>query len=131
MTVAKVLKEMMCALYQKPPDALRELTLVGFLLFDTKFTMILCDLSAGYVCPINHTKTIDLPEETDYICNELLSILKTLYQDRLMMESTNRLDKQKLVDTDVDLEQYKTILPSFTAKGSKKKTRRNGDSTKE
>ncbi|ORE14323.1 hypothetical protein BCV71DRAFT_162799, partial [Rhizopus microsporus] len=128
--MAKVLKEMICALYQKPPDALRELTLVGFLLFyfyllpiDTKFTMLLCYLSTGYVCPINHTKTVDLPEDTDDICNEMLSVLKTVYQDRFMMESTNRLVKQKLVDINVDLEQYKTILPSFTIKGSNRKTR--------
>ncbi|RCH80320.1 hypothetical protein CU097_004622, partial [Rhizopus azygosporus] len=88
--------------------------------------MLLCYLSTGYVCPINHTKTVDLPEDTDDICNEMLSVLKTVYQDRFMMESTNRLVKQKLVDINVDLEQYKTILPSFTIKGSNRKTRRNG-----
>jgi hypothetical protein len=48
-----------------------------------------------------------------------------------MMESTNSLVKQNLVDIDVDLEQYKTVLPSFTTEGSKRKTRKNGDSTKE
>ncbi|ORE11576.1 hypothetical protein BCV72DRAFT_246862 [Rhizopus microsporus var. microsporus] len=113
--MSKVLKEMMCALHKKSPDALRESTFVGFLLFDTKFTMILCDLPTSYVCRINHTKTVDLPKEANAICNEL-SILKAVYQ---------------IMDVNIDLEQYKIILPSLTTEGSKRKRRRNGDPTKE
>ena len=37
------------------------------------------------------------------------------------MKSTNRLIRQKLVDIDVNLEQYKIILPSFTREGSSRK----------
>ena len=57
--------------------------------------MVLCDPPAGYVGRINHTKTADLPEEEDDICNELFPMLKAVYQARLMMENTNRLVKQK------------------------------------
>ncbi|KAI7898516.1 uncharacterized protein BX663DRAFT_538445 [Cokeromyces recurvatus] len=116
--MTKVLKEMMCALYKKLPDVLREITLVGFLLFCTKFTMVLCDSPANYVCRINHTKTINLAEEADDICNEFLSMLKAVYQARLMMENTNRLIKQKPANIDDDIEY-------FTSEGSKRKSRRS------
>ncbi|KAG1047914.1 hypothetical protein G6F43_009665 [Rhizopus delemar] len=125
--MTKVLKDMIYSLYQKSPDSLRELALVGFLLFDTNFTIVLCDSPAGYVCRINRKRTIDLPEEADDICNALLPILTAVYKSRVMMEGTNKLVKQKPVDIDADLEQCKTILPSFTGEGCKRK-RRSSDS---
>ncbi|CEG67065.1 hypothetical protein RMATCC62417_03540 [Rhizopus microsporus] len=128
--MAKVLKDMIYSLYQKSPDSLRELALVGFLLFDTKFTIILCDSPAGYVCRINHKRTLDLPEEADDICNALLPVLTAVYKSRVMMKDTNKLVKQKPVDIDADLDQCKTILPSFTSEGFKRK-RRCSDSTEQ
>lgn len=37
-----------------------------------KFTIVLCDSPADYVCRINHTKAADLSEEPDDLCSELL-----------------------------------------------------------
>ncbi|KAG1459568.1 hypothetical protein G6F56_006135 [Rhizopus delemar] len=71
---------------------------------DTKFTIVLCDSPAGYVCHINHKRTLDLPEEADDICNALLPILTAVYKSRVMMEDTNKLVKQKPVDIDADLD---------------------------
>ncbi|KAG0739883.1 hypothetical protein G6F62_004640 [Rhizopus arrhizus] len=79
--------------------------------------MMVCDSAAGYVCRSNHTKTVGLLKEADDICNELLPILKAVYQSRLMMENTNKLVKQKPTDIDDDIDQYKTILPSFISEG--------------
>ncbi|ORE11045.1 hypothetical protein BCV72DRAFT_198433 [Rhizopus microsporus var. microsporus] len=128
--MAKVLKDMIYSLYQKSSDPLHELALVGFLLFDTKFTIVLCDSPANYVCRINHKRTPDLPEAADDICNALLPILTAAYESRVMMEGTNRLVKQKPVDIDADLDQCKTILSSFTSEGYKGK-RRCTDSTEQ
>ncbi|RCH82413.1 hypothetical protein CU098_005247, partial [Rhizopus stolonifer] len=69
---------------------------------ETKFTIVLCDSPAGYVCHINHKRTLDLPEEADDICNALLPILTAVYKSRVMMEDTNKLVKQKPVDIDAD-----------------------------
>ncbi|KAG1143665.1 hypothetical protein G6F37_009412 [Rhizopus arrhizus] len=120
--MAKVLKDMAYSLYLKSPDALHELAFIGFLLFDTKITMMVCDSAAGYVCRSNHTKTVELPEEADDICNELLPILKAVHQSRLMMENTNKLVKQKPTDIDDDIDHYKTILPSLLVKEKVPKT---------
>ncbi|RCH79731.1 hypothetical protein CU097_001568, partial [Rhizopus azygosporus] len=86
----------------------------------TKFTIVLCDSPAGYVCRINHKRTLDLLEEADDICNALLPILTAVYKSRVMMEDTNKLVKQKPVDIDADLDQCKTIFPSFTSEGCQK-----------
>ncbi|KAI9020885.1 hypothetical protein CLU79DRAFT_754224 [Phycomyces nitens] len=124
--MAKVLKDMLFSLYQKSPDSLRQLALVGFLLFDTKFTIVLCDSPAGYyVCRISHKRTLDLPEETDDICNVLLPILSAVYKSRVLMENTNKLVKQNPVDIDDNIDQCKTILPSFTSEGWKNKRKRS------
>ncbi|KAI9483502.1 MAG: hypothetical protein EXX96DRAFT_594245 [Benjaminiella poitrasii] len=101
---------MIYSLYQKSPDSLH-----------TKFTIVLCDSSAGYACRIN----------SDDICNALLSILTAVYKSRVMMEDTNKLVKQKPADIDVDLDQCKTILPSFTSEGCKRERRRSSDSTEQ
>jgi hypothetical protein len=93
--------------------------------------MAICDSPAGYVTRINHTKPADLPEEANDIRNELLPILKIVYQARLMMEITNTLSKQRLTDIDVELEPYNTIIPSFTSEGTKRKRRRSSDSIEE
>ncbi|CAO3672276.1 unnamed protein product [Rhizopus microsporus] len=61
--MAQALKEMMCALYQKSPDALCEIALVSFLFFVHYGTVRLS--------PINHTKAVDLSEEPDDLCSEL------------------------------------------------------------
>ena len=86
--------------------------------------MMVCDSAAGYVCRSNHTKTVGLLKEADDICNELLPILKAVYQSRLMMENTNKLVKQKPTDIDDDIDHYKTILPSFISEGSKRKRKK-------
>ncbi|KAI9478905.1 MAG: hypothetical protein EXX96DRAFT_572676 [Benjaminiella poitrasii] len=113
--MARVLKDMLYSLYKKSPESLCGLTLVGFLLFETKFTMVLYDAPAGYICRISHTKTTDLPEEADDICNELLPILEAVYRARLTMESTNKIIKQKAQYVDLDLEQYSEMFPSFNS----------------
>jgi hypothetical protein len=48
-----------------------------------------------------------------------------------MMEDTNKLVKQKPADIDVDLDQCKTIFPSFISEGCKRKRKRSSDSTEE
>jgi hypothetical protein len=55
------------------------------LYMDIKFTVVLCDAPAGYVCRINHRCPVDLPEEARDIGNNLLLIMKAVYQARLMM----------------------------------------------
>ncbi|ORE10272.1 hypothetical protein BCV72DRAFT_315192 [Rhizopus microsporus var. microsporus] len=71
--MAQVLKEIVCALYQKSSDALCEITFVDFLLFGkAKFTIILYDSSTGYVCHINYAKAADLSKEPGGLCSELL-----------------------------------------------------------
>ncbi|OAD67905.1 hypothetical protein PHYBLDRAFT_150991 [Phycomyces blakesleeanus NRRL 1555(-)] len=99
--IAKVLKDMLYSLYQRTPGSLRELALAGLLLF------------VGRVCSISHKRNLDLAEETDAICTALLPILAAVYKSIVMMENTNKLAKQKLVDIDLDLDldidQCKTI----------------------
>ncbi|RCH93616.1 hypothetical protein CU097_004521, partial [Rhizopus azygosporus] len=82
----------------KSPDSLRELALVGFLLFDSKFTVVLCDSPAGYVCRINHKRTLDLPEEADDICNALLPILTAVYKSRVMFEVWRHIHVGSILD---------------------------------
>jgi hypothetical protein len=48
-----------------------------------------------------------------------------------MMENTNKLVKQKPTDIDDDIDQCKTILPSFTSEGYKRKRKRSSDFTEE
>ncbi|KAL4206935.1 hypothetical protein AB4K20DRAFT_1870510 [Rhizopus microsporus] len=83
---------------KKSPDSLRELALVGFLLFDSKFTVVLCDSPAGYVCRINHKRTLDLPEEADDICNALLPILTAVYKSRVMFEVWRHIHVGSILD---------------------------------
>lgn len=100
-------------------------------LVDTKFTIATCDSPAGYVCRINHKRTLELPEEADDICSALLPILTAVYKTRVMIENTNKIIRQNPVDIEVDPKQCKAILPSFTSEGCKKKRRRSSDSTEE
>lgn len=51
--------------------------------------MVLCHSPAKYVCRINRTKSADLPEEADDICNMLLAMLKFIYQAILMLTLSN------------------------------------------
>ncbi|KAI8891006.1 hypothetical protein K501DRAFT_290094 [Backusella circina FSU 941] len=122
------------SLYHKSPDTLHELVLIDFFFYslvDTKFTILLYDSPASYVCRMDHTRTIDSPEEPDDLCNELLPILKAVYQSRLMMKSTSKLVKQKATDNDVNIDQYMSFLSSFTNEVSKRKRRRSSDSAEE
>ncbi|KAI8875758.1 hypothetical protein K501DRAFT_309788 [Backusella circina FSU 941] len=73
--VVKVLKDMLYCLYKSAPGTVLEVTIPGFLLFETKFTIISSDSSAGHVYRINRMEPVDLPEETDEIYNQLLPIL--------------------------------------------------------
>ncbi|CEG72305.1 hypothetical protein RMATCC62417_07886 [Rhizopus microsporus] len=113
--MVKVLKDILYNFYMKSLSALRDMTLVGFLLFDTKFTMVLCDTPAGYVCRINHACPVDLPEAARDVGNELLPMLKAVYQARLPMERTNKLVKQKPAEVCIEIEERDDILPSFTS----------------
>ncbi|KAG1038733.1 hypothetical protein G6F43_012645 [Rhizopus delemar] len=65
---------------------------------ETKFTVVLCDSSAGYVTRITPLSSIDLPEEVDDISNQLLTILKVVYQARLIMEESNKLVRKEIAD---------------------------------
>lgn len=60
---------------------------------------------------------IALPEETDDIPNQLLSILKVAYQSRL----TNRSISQSSAVVSFDLEKHKTVLPCFHTQGYRQK----------
>jgi hypothetical protein len=66
---------------------------------------------------------IDLPEEVDDICSQLLSILKVVYQARLTMENTNRSIRQSLAVVGFGLDRYETVLPCFNTQGYKRKRR--------
>ncbi|KAG2209189.1 hypothetical protein INT47_005481 [Mucor saturninus] len=92
----KVLKDMMYSLYRAAPSLIRQLTLVGYLMYETKFTMVLCDSPAGYVTRITTLSSIDLPEEVDDISNQLLAILKAVYHGRLVMEESNKLVRKEI-----------------------------------
>lgn len=60
--------------------------------------MVLCDSSAGYVTRITPLSSIDLPEEVDDISNQLLTILKVVYQARLIMEESDKLVRKEIAD---------------------------------
>ncbi|KAI8966994.1 hypothetical protein BDF20DRAFT_345721 [Mycotypha africana] len=123
--MTKVLKDMLCCLYKSTPDVLRDVALPGFLLFETKLTLILCDAPAGHVCRIIRFKTMDLPEEPDEIHNQLFSALTLVYKARLLMENTRRLVRQTPVTPQlVDLK-YKILPPCFNPDMNKQKKRRN------
>ncbi|KAI9363272.1 hypothetical protein BD770DRAFT_418288 [Pilaira anomala] len=107
--MANVLKDMLYLIYQKYPDSLRKLALL-----DTKFTIVTCNLPAGYVCRINHKRTLELPEEADNFYISLLPILSAAYKTRVMIESTNKIIKQNPVDIEADPNLCKAILPSTT-----------------
>lgn len=126
--MAKVLKDMMYSLYRAAPSLVRQFTLVGFLLYETKFTLVLCDSLAGYVTRITPLSSIDLPEEVDDISNQLLTILKVVYQARLIMEESNKLVRKEIADVKkVEPVKDLLLLPCFSVEASKRKRRRSGE----
>lgn len=90
--------------------------------------MVLCDSPAGYVTRITPLTTIDLPEEVDDITNQLLTILKAVYQARLIMEETNLLVRKEAIDIKkVGPVEDLLLLPCFSVEASKRKRRRSGE----
>ncbi|KAG1471986.1 hypothetical protein G6F56_001801 [Rhizopus delemar] len=126
--MAKVLKDMMYSLYRAAPSSIRQFTLVGYLLYETKFTMVLCDSPAGYVTRITPLSSINLPEEVDDISNQLLTILKSVYQARLIMEESNKLVRKEIADIKkVEPVKDLLLLPCFSVEASKRKRRRSDE----
>ncbi|RCH92754.1 hypothetical protein CU098_009368, partial [Rhizopus stolonifer] len=125
--MTKVLKDMLYCLYKSAPDVLRHVALPGFLLFETKFTVILCDAPAGHVCRIIRSKTMNLPEEPDEIYNQLFSILTLVYKSRLLMENTRNLVRQVPVTVEFDQMEYNTLPPCYYPDFIKQKRRRNNN----
>ncbi|KAI8376942.1 hypothetical protein BD560DRAFT_59636 [Blakeslea trispora] len=83
-----------------------------------------CDSPAGYVCRINHTNSVELPEDVEDVASELLPILEATYKARIIMEAASRATKAKKTVIDVD-EEEESFLPSFLPEGSKRKKRKS------
>lgn len=102
--------------------------MMNFLYLETKFTLVLCDSLAGYVTRITPLSSIDLPEEVDDISNQLLTILKVVYQARLIMEESNKLVRKEIADVKkVEPVKDLLLLPCFSVEASKRKRRRSGE----
>lgn len=128
----KVLKDMIYNLYKSAPTSLHGFTLIGFLMFETKFTLVTCDIPMGYVTRVTPYKSIDLPEEADDVNNQLLSILKAVYRARLTMEQTNRKVRKEVVEVDEQSEEGPIIIsPSFNIEPDSNKRRRSSGESSE
>ncbi|KAI7890688.1 uncharacterized protein EV154DRAFT_421639, partial [Mucor mucedo] len=110
------------------PNSVREFILVSFLMFDNKFSLILCDSPMGYVTQINCIDPLFLPEEPDDINIKLLPILKTVYQARLTMEQTNELVRKCVPEVKLTSKNSRFLSPCFN---TGKRKRSNDTSTKE
>ncbi|CAO3687004.1 unnamed protein product [Rhizopus stolonifer] len=129
--MVKVLKDMLYRLYQSAPSTVRDLVLPGFLLFETKFTLVVCDSPAGYVCRINKSSPLDLPADVDEMNNQLLSILRVVYQARLFMENSQKLVRQSPVVLDFGIVKHDSVLPCFYSEANKQKRQRNSQITED
>ncbi|KAI9349911.1 hypothetical protein BD770DRAFT_429731 [Pilaira anomala] len=47
--MVKVLKDMLYNLHKTAPNSVREFILAGFLMFENKFSLVLCDSPKGYM----------------------------------------------------------------------------------
>jgi hypothetical protein len=90
--------------------------------------MVLSDSPAGHVTRITQLSSIDLPEEVDDISNQLLTMLKVVYQGRLLMEESNKLVRKEVTDVKkVEPVQDLLLLPCFSVEVGKRKRRRSND----
>lgn len=119
--MVKVLKDMLYNLHKTKPNSVREFILVGFLMFENKFSLVLCDSPMGYVTRINRTDPLFLPEEPDDISIKLLPILKTVYQARLTMEQTNELVRKYVPEVKVTSKNSRFLSPCFNT-GKRKRS---------
>ncbi|KAI8645494.1 hypothetical protein BD408DRAFT_458781 [Parasitella parasitica] len=116
--MVKVLKDMLYNLHNSAPTSIREFIVIGFLMFENKFSLALCDSPMGYVTRITRTRGLFLPEESDDICIKLLPMLKLAYQARLTMERTNEIVRKSAPEIEVVSE---FISPCFNA-GKRKRS---------
>lgn len=68
----------------------------------------------GYITRIRRLKLIYLPQESDDITNQLLTILKLVYQARLTMEHTNNIIRKYVVN-ESDLNRTASSNDTITA----------------
>ncbi|CEP16334.1 hypothetical protein [Parasitella parasitica] len=116
--MVKVLKDMLYNLHNIAPSSVREFIVIGFLMFENKFSLALCNSPMGYVTRITRTRVLFLPEESDDICIKLLLMLKLAYQARLIMERTNEIVRRSASEVEVVSE---FIPPCFNA-GKRKRS---------
>ncbi|KAI8051727.1 hypothetical protein BDF21DRAFT_468542 [Thamnidium elegans] len=76
--MAKVLKDMLYNLHKTVSNLVHGFILVGFLMSENKFSLVLCDSPMRYVTRINRIAPLFLPEEPDDINIKLLLSLKTV-----------------------------------------------------
>ncbi|CAO3614574.1 unnamed protein product [Mucor hiemalis] len=119
-------------LIAEAPTSLQKFTLIGFLVFETKFTLITCVIPMGYVTRVTPYKSIDLPEEADDLNNQLLSILKAVYRARLTMERTDRKVRKEVVEPEEQFEEDPIIIgPSFNIEPDSNKRRKSSGESSE
>ncbi|KAI8358555.1 hypothetical protein BD560DRAFT_335052, partial [Blakeslea trispora] len=124
--MAKVSKDMLVDLCRKAPSAVRDFSVVGFLLFGAKFTLMLYDLPAGYVCRGNSLSPIYLPEDVEDINIKLIDMLSLTFRARLIMEGNNRLVRQSRSPLDVVglSGEKEVVFPCFQSEENHQKRRR-------
>lgn len=110
------------------PEAIRELHVVGYLIFGNEFTLIHCDAPKGYVTRIARSSTIRLPSEADNLTKQLLSILKAVYRVRLTMERTAIVSRKMPEDDTFELfpsrSEPELIVPNFNRENTDNNKRR-------
>lgn len=86
--IPKVLKDMFVNLANSSPENLREIVTVGYLLMETKFTLVTMESPAGAICRINHLYPLQFPNDPELITKQLLQILEVAYKSRLIIGRT-------------------------------------------
>lgn len=96
---------------------------------ETKFTLVVCDWPAGYVCCINKSSPLDLPADVDEMNNQLISILRVVCQARLFRENSQKLVRQSPVVVDFGIVKHDSVLPCFYSEANKQKRQRSSQIT--
>ncbi|CAO3638839.1 unnamed protein product [Mucor hiemalis] len=84
---------MLVDLCGKAPSSVCGLSVVGFLLFGCKFTLMSNNISEGYVCPKLDIHSLYVPEDIESINPKLDDLPHVTYKARMIMENSNNITK--------------------------------------
>lgn len=96
----KVMKSMFATLSESAPEYVRDLTVPGFLVTQMSVVEKVMDAPSGYVCRVNSLPARPFPSSEKEVIPLLIPILRQILKAKMSMESTYKLVRSAVNDSD-------------------------------